>query len=115
MAATFTTIDEYIGLFPADVQTILTLVRKAIRSAVPEPGEMISYQMPTITLDGTSLVYFAAWKHHIGIYPPIPEGDESMSRELAPYRAGKGTLQFPLREPMPYELIARTAAFLVAK
>lgn len=115
MAATRTTIDEYIGQFSPEAQSVLARVRHAIRSAVPDPGETISYQMPTITLDGTSLVYFAAWKHHIGLYPPIPESDEVLDRELAPYRAVKGTLKFPLREPVPYDLIVRAVRHLVAE
>lgn len=112
MTASFATIDEYIGSFPEDVQVILKEVRRRIRNAVPAAGETISYQMPTITLDGRSLVHFAAWKHHIGLYP-IPAADEAFERELAPFRATKDTLRLPLREPIPYELIERLAALLV--
>jgi len=115
VAAKFANIDEYIRLFPDDVQAVLDEVRRTIHSAVPSPGETISYQMPTITLDGHSLVYFAAWKHHIGIYPPIPEIDPELDQELSPYRAAKGTLKFPLREPIPYDLIGRVVALLVSE
>ncbi len=112
MAGKFATVDEYISSFPQDVQIILEEVRRTIRNAVPSPGETISYQMPTITLDGTSLVYFAAWKHHIGLYP-IPAAGEALERELAPYRAVKDTVRLPLEEPMPHQLIERVVALLV--
>jgi uncharacterized protein YdhG (YjbR/CyaY superfamily) len=112
MARQFATIDDYISSFPEDVQTILQKVRRAIRNAAPAAGETISYQMPTITLDGRDLVYFGAWKHHVGLYP-IPTADEAFERELAPYRASKSTVRFPLRDPIPYDLIERLAAFRV--
>jgi len=114
MSAKFTTIDEYISALPDDVAEIIEDVRQAIRKAVPDAGERISYQMPTITLDGTSLVHFAAWKHHIGLYP-LPTADDVLATELAPYNTGKGTARFPLDEPIPYDLIARLAALLVAR
>jgi uncharacterized protein YdhG (YjbR/CyaY superfamily) len=113
VAAKFASIDDYIGSFPDDVQTILEEVRRTIRSAVPAPGETISYQMPTITLDGSSLVYFAAWKHHIGLYPPVITTDEAFEQQLAPYRGAKDNLKFPLAEAMRYDLIERVTALLV--
>jgi uncharacterized protein YdhG (YjbR/CyaY superfamily) len=112
VAAQFATIDDYIGSFPEDVQIILAEIRRRIHDTVPAVAEIISYQLPTITLDGRSLVYFAAWKHHIAVYP-IPAADAALARELAPYMAAKGTLRFPLREPIPYELIERVVALLV--
>lgn len=114
MAAKFTTVDEYIGALPDDVADIIQGVRQAIRQAVPDANERISYQMPTVTLDGTSLVHFAAWKHHIGLYP-LPAADDALARELAPYDTGKGTAKFPLDQPIPYDLIARLAAQLVVQ
>ena len=114
MPAKFTTIDEYIGALPEDVADIIEDVRQAIRQAVPDAGERISYQMPTITLDGTSLVHFAAWKHHIGLYP-LPAADDALAREIAPYNTGKGTARFPLDKAIPYDLIARLAAQLVVQ
>ena len=114
MAAKFTTIDEYIGALPDDVADIVENIRTAIRKAVPDAGERISYQMPTVTLDGTSLVHFAAWKHHIGHYP-LPVATEEIEHELAPYDTGKGTAKFPLDQPIPYDLIARVAALLVTQ
>jgi uncharacterized protein YdhG (YjbR/CyaY superfamily) len=100
MAQKFATIDEYIGTFPEDVQTILTEIRRRVHAVVPGLEEAISYQMPTMNLDGRYLVYFAGWKHHVSIYP-IPTADEAFQRELAPYKAAKGTLKFPLDQPIP--------------
>lgn len=114
MTDTFVTVDDYVRSFPDAVQAILQEIRRTIGQAVPGVGETISYQMPTITLNGTSLVHFAAWKHHIGVYP-IPSGDESLERELARYRATEGTARFPFRDPMPYDLIGRMAALLAGQ
>jgi len=111
MTDTPTTIDDYIGAFPAHVQTILQEVRARLRSTVPTADEGISYGIPALTLDGRYLVYFAGWKHHISVYP-LPEGDASLDEEMAPYVAGKGTLKFPLQKPVPYELIGKVAAAL---
>ena len=112
MAEQFATIDQYIRTFPEDVQVILEEVRRRIRNVVPEAGETISYQILTMTLGGRHLVYFAAWKHHISVYP-VPPVDESFEQELAPYRAGRGTVRFPLNKPIPYGLIERLVALLV--
>jgi uncharacterized protein YdhG (YjbR/CyaY superfamily) len=84
----FASVDEYIGSFPVDVQAILEEVRRTIRKAAPTAGETISYQIPTITLEGTALLYFAGWKHHISLYP-APTGDGALEHELAPYRSQK--------------------------
>jgi uncharacterized protein YdhG (YjbR/CyaY superfamily) len=111
--ADFSTVEEYIGTFPADVQEILQRVRQTILAAVPGAGEKISYQIPTVTLDGQALLYFSGWKQHISVYP-IPDGDDALAAEIAPYRAGKGTLRFGLDEPIPYELIGRLARAFVA-
>lgn len=114
MADQFATIDGYIGSFPEDVQILLEEVRRTIRNAVPAADETISYQIPTITLNGRHLVHFAAWKHHIGLYP-VPTADEAFEQELAPYRAARSTVRFPLRKPMPYDLIERLVALLVTQ
>jgi uncharacterized protein YdhG (YjbR/CyaY superfamily) len=114
MAENFATVDEYICSRPEGVQSIIQDVRRTLRNAIPGAGEKISYQMPTITLDGSSLLYFAAWKHHIGLYP-IPTADEALEQELAPYRSGRDTVRFPLRQPMPHDLIERLAALLVQR
>jgi uncharacterized protein YdhG (YjbR/CyaY superfamily) len=106
-------IDEYIARFPADVQKKLQEVRAAIHAAAPEAKEKISYQMPAFTLDG-NLVYFAAFKSHIGFYP-IPSGIEAFREELARYQQGKGSVQFPLDQPMPLDLITRMVKFRAAE
>jgi len=108
------TIDEYISSFPDDVQIILEQVRRTARNAAPAADETISYGMPTITLNGRDLVSFAAWKRHIGLYP-LPAADDAFARELAPYRAAKGTVRFPLDKPIPYDLIARLVALRVTQ
>ncbi len=101
----FTSIDEYIATFPEDIQTILQSIRETIRAAAPDATEKISYQMPTFDLKG-NLVHFAAFKSHIGFYP-TPSGTAAFKEELARYQAGKGSIQFPLDEPMPLDLIRR--------
>ena len=111
MANQAATLDEYISACPDDVQEILREIRGRLQSAVPGTGETISYGIPTITLAGRHLIYFAAWKTHISVYP-VPTGDPAMEQELAPYRSGRGTLKFALRKPIPYELIGRVAAAL---
>ena len=101
----YTNIDGYISQFPADVQEILEQVRETIRHAAPDAKEKISYQMPAFRQHGI-LVYFAAWKKHIGLYPPIT-GDKAVEKAVARYAGPKGNLQFPLDEPIPYDLIER--------
>ena len=111
MAAQWRTVDEYIGSFPEDVEAVLREVRRRILSVVPEAGETISYQIPAMTLNGKSLVQFAAWQQHISLYP-VPDADPAFAAELAPYLAGKGTLRFPLHEPIPDGLIERLVTLL---
>lgn len=101
----FETIDEYIATFPDDIQVILQSIRETIKAAAPDATEKISYQMPTFALNG-NLVHFAAFKNHIGFYP-TPSGVEAFQDELARYRTAKGSIQFPLDEPMPLDLITR--------
>jgi uncharacterized protein YdhG (YjbR/CyaY superfamily) len=98
-------IDSYIAQFPADVQAILEKVRATIRNAAPEAEETISYTMPSFKRHGI-VVHFAAWKGHIGLYPPI-SGDKALEKAVARYAGPKGNLQFPLDEAIPYDLIAR--------
>ncbi|MGO9111970.1 MAG: iron chaperone [Thermoguttaceae bacterium] len=98
-------IDAYILQFPTDVQKILLTVRETIRNAAPTAKEVISYQMPALRQHGI-LVYFAAWKNHIGLYPPI-SGDVAIEKAVAKYAGPRGNLQFPLNEPIPYNLIKR--------
>lgn len=108
-----TTIDEYIATFPADVQDILQKVRETIKTAAPQATEAISYGMPTFKLEG-NLVHFGAFKTHLGFYP-IPSGLEQFQEELAPYKGGKGSVQFPFDQPMPYALITKIVQFRVTE
>lgn len=105
------TIDNYIARFPADVQAILQKIRQTIHEAAPEATEAISYQMPTFKLYG-NLVHFGAFKNHIGFYP-VPSGMAAFEKELAAYKQGKGSVQFPLNQPMPLDLIRRIVEFRV--
>lgn len=106
-----TTIDEYIAGFAPHIQSILQHIRATIRAAAPDAQETISYQMPTFMLHG-NLVHFAAFKQHIGFYP-TPSGTAHFEAALARYKSGKGSVQFPLDEPIPYDLIAAIVKFRV--
>jgi uncharacterized protein YdhG (YjbR/CyaY superfamily) len=97
-------IDDYIASFPPEVQAILQKIRLTISQAAPDAQESISYNMPAFTLEGT-LVYFAAFKKHIGFYPPV-RGDAKLEKAISPYKGEKGNLRFPLDQPIPYALIA---------
>jgi uncharacterized protein YdhG (YjbR/CyaY superfamily) len=99
-------IDEYIGKFPPDVQAILQKIRTTVAKAVPQAEEKISYRIPAFVLDGT-VIYFAAFKKHIGVFPPVR--DPKLKKEVARYAGPKGNLQFPLTERIPYALIGRIA------
>jgi uncharacterized protein YdhG (YjbR/CyaY superfamily) len=107
----FGTIDEYLDSVSPDVRGILEEVRQTITSAVPGAKETIGYGMPAFRTDRI-FIYFAAFKKHIGIYPPV-RGDAKLDAELLPYRGEKGNLKFPLSQPMPYDLIRRVAETLV--
>lgn len=108
------TVDEYIAAFPSDVHRTLTEVRATIRAAAPGTEERISYGMPTFTLDGRYVVYFSGWKRHVSVYPiPDVAANAELARRIAPYQSGKGTLAFPLAEPMPLDLIGAVAAKLL--
>jgi len=103
--------DEYISRFPADIQLMLEKMRATIKHAAPEAEETISYQMPAFKLNGI-LVYFAAFKDHIGFFPtasPIV----AFQKELAPYKLSKGTIQFPYDKPIPYHLVEKIVQFRV--
>ena len=105
-------INAYIAGFPNDVQQILEKIRKTIRKAAPDAEETISYLIPTFTLKGKYLVYFAAYKKHIGLYP-APRGSEKFKKELSRYEGGKGTVRFPLDKPIPLALITRIVKFRI--
>ncbi len=104
-------IDEYIAAFPPDIQAILQKVRETVREAAPGATEAIKYQMPTFVLKG-NLVHFAAFKKHIGFYP-APTGIEEFRERLSVYKGAKGSVQFPLDMPIPYDLITDIVAFRV--
>ena len=102
---TTSSIDEYIIKFPPEIQEKLEMLRRVIKEAAPEAEEKISYQMPTFVLYG-NLVHFAAFKNHIGFYP-TPSGINAFQQELSEYKGAKGSIQFPLDKPLPYELISK--------
>jgi uncharacterized protein YdhG (YjbR/CyaY superfamily) len=110
--AKYATVDDYIASFPEDVQATLQAVRRTVREAAPGTQETISYGIPTLTLDGRYVVYYAGWKRHVSVYP-IPESDAELAKSLAPYVAAKGTLRFPLDAPIPHQLIAKVTARLL--
>ena len=107
------TIDEYIAAFPEDVQVMLEQIRATIKKAAPDATEAISYAMPTFKLNG-NLIHFAAFKNHIGLYP-TPNGIDAFKDDLAVYKGAKGSVQFPLDQPMPLDLITRIVHFRVAQ
>ena len=104
-------VDEYIAGFPEDVKAKLEMLRATIRQAAPDAQEKISYQMPTFFLEG-NLVHFAAYKNHIGFYPS-PSGIEHFKERLSVYKGAKGSVQFPLDKPIPFELVGEITAFRV--
>jgi len=104
--ARFQSMDEYIATFPDETRKILEELRATIKAAVPEAGETISYGIPTFTLKGKYLIYFAGWKKHISIYP-IPIGTEAFNKQVSQYVEGKGTLKFPMDKPLPLKLITK--------
>jgi uncharacterized protein YdhG (YjbR/CyaY superfamily) len=106
------TIDEYISTFPDNVQDTLQKIRQTIARIASDATEAISYGIPTFMQNGKYVVYFAGWKHHISLYP-IPRGDDALGKELAPYVTGKGTVQFPMNQPIPYDLVERMVRRLV--
>jgi uncharacterized protein YdhG (YjbR/CyaY superfamily) len=114
MRSTASTIDEYIAQFPPTTQGVLQELRELIHAHAPGATETISYAMPTIDLNKRHLVHFAGYEHHIGFYP-IPTGVEAFKEELSRYKMGKGSVQFPLSEPLPRDLIARIVDFRVAE
>jgi uncharacterized protein YdhG (YjbR/CyaY superfamily) len=107
----FASVPEYIASKPEEVQAALKQVRKAVRAAVPRAVEGISYQIPAYTLNGTTVLYFAGWKAHYSIYPASDALVAAFPRELGRYERSKGTIKFPLTEPVPVKLIERMAKF----
>ena len=112
--STARTIDEYVAEFPPRTREALEQVRALVKDTAPEATETISYAIPTFDLKGKHLVHFAGYARHIGFYP-VPSGMEAFKEELAPYKQGKGSVQFPLSEPMPTDLIRRIVEFRVGE
>ncbi len=110
--STAQTIDNYITEFPPETQKVLQDLRALVKAVAPDATETISYAMPTFDLNGRHLVFFAAFRKHIGFYP-LPEGITQFDDELKPYKRGKGSVQFPLDRPMPWNLIRRIVEFRV--
>lgn len=111
--STFSNIDQYISEFPEDVQNRLQQIRATIQKSAPDAVEAISYQMPTFKLNG-NLVHFAAFSKHIGFYP-APQGIEQFKEELSQYKGAKGSVQFPLDQPLPLDLIEKIVKYRVLK
>jgi uncharacterized protein YdhG (YjbR/CyaY superfamily) len=111
MNANFKSVDEYIASHTGAVQRVLKRVRSAVRKAVPGAEEMLSYKIPTYKLNGRPVLYFAAWKQHYSVYPSNTHLVAAFKDELAPYEVSKGTIRFPLSEPVPVKLIESIARF----
>ena len=105
----FKSVAEYLTTLPKQTRVVLQRVRAVIRKAVPTGEEVISYQIPAVKLEGRALIYFAGWKEHYSLYPATEKVRASLERELADYEVRKGTIRFPLSEPVPGELIAKIA------
>lgn len=110
----YTTVDEYLANFEGKTRKKLDTLRKIIKEIVPECGEKISYGIPTFTLNDKYFIYIAGYAKHVSIYP-IPPGDRSFEKELAPYVAGKGTVRFALDKPLPLPLIKKMIKFAVKR
>ena len=108
------TVDEYIAAFPKEVQDVLEKIRSTIRESAPKAEEAISYGIPAFILNGRSLVYFAAWKNHVGFYP-TPSGIEAFKKELAPFKQEKGSVQFPLDKPISIGLVKKIVRYRVTE
>ena len=109
-----TNVDEYIKSFPKSTQTLLKQVRKAIKDNAADAEEMIAYGMPAYKLNKKPLVYFAGYANHIGFYA-TPNGHEKFAKELSKYKQGKGSVQFPIDQPMPIDLIIKIVKFRVTE
>jgi uncharacterized protein YdhG (YjbR/CyaY superfamily) len=114
MGKAASSIDEYVAEFPSETQRVLAEMRSIIAAAAPAASERISYAMPTFDLNGRHLVHFAGYANHVGLYP-IPSGIEAFKQELTPYKQGKGSVQFPLSQPLPADLIRRIVEFPVGE
>lgn len=112
MTGRFTTVEDYLDSLAPDTRRVVGEVRATIHAALPGATDTISYDMPTVEVDGHRVVHYAGWKHHLSLYP-APD-DPQLADEIAPYVAGKGTLKFPLDRPVPLDLVARVVVSLSA-
>jgi uncharacterized protein YdhG (YjbR/CyaY superfamily) len=108
----YSTVKEYIASFPPEIQVILNKLHKIVRDSAPTAQEYIGYGMPGYKLNGKPLIYFAAFKNHLGLYP-TPSGVAAFTTELVKYKKAKGSIQFPLKEPIPYDLIGKIIDYRV--
>ena len=108
----FKTIDEFIASYPKNVRDVLEELRRAIRESAPNAEETISYGIPTFDLNGRHLVHFSAYKNHVGFYP-TSSGIKAFKKELSPFKTSKGTVQFPLDKPIPFDLVRKIVKFRV--
>lgn len=106
----YKSVDHYINAFQDEIQIILTSVRKAIKEVIPDAQEIISYQIPAFKLNGKIVIYLAAWTNHISVYPK-PKSNEALNKQLAKFKGGKGTVQFPLDKPIPLSLIKKIVKY----
>lgn len=107
-------VDTYLAAQPPTERAVLQQIRETIHRVVPGTGEKISYAIPAATIDGRVFIFFAGWKSHVSVYP-IPDGDAALHQAIEPYNSGRGTLKFPLGEPIPYDLIAQVAVRLAER
>ncbi|HKZ95220.1 MAG TPA: DUF1801 domain-containing protein [Candidatus Bathyarchaeia archaeon] len=106
------TMDEYVAKFPKNVRDVLQELRRVIRESAPKAEETISYGIPTFDLNGRHLVHFAAYKNHVGFYP-TSSGIKAFKKELSPFKTSRGTAQFPLSKPIPFDLVKKIVKFRV--
>ncbi len=109
--ATFPSVEAYLDSLPAETRRVLEELRGTILGLLPDCVEVISYNIPAVQVDSRTVVFYAGWKKHVSVYP-APEDDPVLARDLVPYAGGKGTLRFPLDQPLPHELIARVVRHL---
>jgi uncharacterized protein YdhG (YjbR/CyaY superfamily) len=110
----FENIDDYINSFPKNIQNLLEILRRTIRESAPQATETINYGIPTFKQNGSNLVHFAAYKNHIGFYP-TPYPIVVFKKELAPFKQAKGSIQFPIEKPIPFDLVKKIVKFRVTE
>lgn len=108
----FKTVEDYLSSLPQNARDLLLIVRDLIQKTAPVAKEVISYNIPAFKLNGLNLIYFAAWKEHISIYP-IPRGDAAFQKSISTYQGGKGTIQFPISKRLPLALIKKVVKFSI--